>query len=90
MKPVILNTPAAALKIPKAQAIERITRHLAELRAQLEVAQAQLKAGVSPGKFLLNLQVNALKKQVHTCKAHLARIQKEPRTEVVWPDKLGA
>ena len=87
-----MNRPPAPtpLRIPKVEAMERLNRHLAEARARLDLAQAQLKAGVSPGKYVLTIQVNALKKEINSCKAHLARIQKEPRAEVDWSDRLGA
>jgi predicted nucleic acid-binding Zn-ribbon protein len=80
--------PVATL--PKAEAIKQLSQHMAALKAQLEDAQAQLKAAVSPGKYALNLQVNALKKQIHACKTQIDRIQKDPRSEVVWTDRLSA
>jgi len=82
--------PLAAVKIPKAQAIEKLARHVAAVKVQLEAAKAQLKAAVSPGRYALNFQVNALKKEIHHCKTQISRLQKDPRTEVAWSDKYGA
>lgn len=77
-------------KISRTEAIERLSKSLAEARAQLELATAQMKAGGSPGKYVLNLQIGALKKRIHACKAHIARIQKDPRNDVTWSDRLSA
>ena len=77
-------------RIPKAQAIEQITRQVAAIQAELDVSLAQLKVAVSPGKYALNLQVNALKKQLHACRLQIDRIKKDPQTEVVAPDRLSA
>jgi hypothetical protein len=82
--------PLNAVKIPKAEAIEKLARHVASVKTQLEAAQAQLKAAVSPGKYALNFQVNALKKELHHYKAQIARLQKEPRAVVEWSEKRGA
>jgi hypothetical protein len=77
-------------RIPKAEAIDQINRQVSDLQAQLDLSQAQLKAAVSPGKYALSLQVNALKKQLHACKLQIDRIKKDPRPEVVRPDRLSA
>jgi hypothetical protein len=45
---------------------------------------------VSPDKYALNFQANALKKQLNFCKSQINRLKKEPRTEVIWDDKFGA
>ncbi|MDR3670912.1 MAG: hypothetical protein P4L36_08710 [Holophaga sp.] len=82
--------PIQTVKIPKTEAIAKLSKHSAGLRVQLEAAKAQLHAAVSPDKYALNFQVNALKKQVHFCKAQVTRLNKEPRTEVLWDDKFGA
>jgi predicted nucleic acid-binding Zn-ribbon protein len=77
-------------RVPKAEAIEQITRRITALKEQLDMAQAQLKAAVSPGKYALNIQVGTFKKQIHACKAQLDRIKKDPKADVVWPDRLSA
>jgi hypothetical protein len=69
---------AAAVNVPKAEAIEKFARHAATVKAQLEAAQAQLKTAVSPGKYALNFQVNALKKELHQDKAQILRLKKAP------------
>jgi len=81
--------PAAVEKITRAEAIEKITKHAAEVRAQLEVSQAQMKAAVSPDKYALHFQVDAFKKKLHFCKAQIARIKKDPQSAMVWPDSFG-
>jgi len=85
----IESTPSAG-KIPKAEAIARITGSLVEIRAQLTAARAELAAGASPGKQVLNFKVNALRKQVRSGKAQIARLKREPRADVLWSDKFGA
>ena len=90
MKKSSVVIPSQEVKIPKAEAIEKITKHGAELRAQLGAAKAKLAAAVSPEKYALNFQANALKKQVNFCKAQINRLKKEPRAEVVWDDKFTA
>jgi hypothetical protein len=90
VKNASIATPVQIEKIPKAQAIERLSKHSAGVRAQLAVAKAQLRAAVSPDKYALNFQANALKKQLNFCKSQINRLKKEPRTEVIWDDKFGA
>ena len=82
-----LNT---APRMPKAQAIEQVSRQISALKEQLDAAKAQMQAAVSPSKYALNFQVNSLKKQLHLCKLRLERIRKDPQTEVVWPDRFSA
>jgi len=90
MKKSTLVTPSQAVKIPKAEAIEKFAKSNAAARILLETAKAQLKAAVSPDKYALNFQVNALKKQVNFGKAQITRIKKEPGTEVIWEASFGA
>jgi cell division protein FtsB len=90
LKNATVETPIQTVKIPKAEAIEKFTKHGAACRAQLAAAKAQLLAAVSPDKYALNFQVNALKKQVNFCKAQINRLKKEPRAEVIWDEKFGA
>lgn len=90
MKKTIVATPVQTLKIPKAEAIEKLAKSNAATRILLETAKAQLKAAASPDKYALNFQVNALKKQVNFGKAQITRIKKEPRTEVIWEPSFGA
>ena len=90
MKNASVETPSQAVKIPKAEAIEKLAKHGAAVKVQFETAKAQLKAAVSPDKYALNFQANSLKKQLNFCKAQIARLKKEPRAEVIWDDKFGA
>jgi hypothetical protein len=90
MKNASVETPSQAVKIPKAEAIEKLSKHGAAVKVQFETAKAKLKAAVSPDKYALNFQANALKKQLNFCKAQITRLKKEPRTEVIWDDKFGA
>jgi hypothetical protein len=90
MKKTSIEVPSQNAMIPKAEAIEKLSKHGAALRLQLAAAKAKLQAAVSPDKYALNFQANALKKQVNFCKAQIARLNKEPRTEVLWDDKFGA
>jgi capsule polysaccharide export protein KpsE/RkpR len=83
------QSPAAG-KIPKAEAIARITGALVEIRAQLTAARAELAAGASPGKQVLNFKVNALRKRANAGKTQIARLKRDPRAEVLWSDKFGA
>jgi len=83
LKNATVETPIQTVKIPKAEAIEKLGKHGA-------AAKAQLLAAVSPDKYALNFQVNALKKQVNFCKAQINRLKKEPKAEVIWDDKFGA
>ena len=75
--------------IPKTEALEKFSTHLAGVRVQLIAARTQLKAAVSPEKYRLNFQVNALKKEAHFCKAQITRLKKSPATEVLWSDRFG-
>jgi len=90
MKNACVENPSQEVKIPKAEAIEKLAKHSATVRVQLEAAKGQLKAAVSPDKYALNFQVNALKKQLNFCKAQVNRLKKEPRAEVIWDAKFGA
>ena len=90
MKNSQVKAVSTVARISKAKAIEQITQQTLTLQTQLEEAQVQLKAAVSPGKYALNLQVNALKKQLHACRLQLDRIKKDPKPEVDWPDRLSA
>jgi len=90
MKKSTITTPDQAVKIPKDEAIEKIAKHSATVRTQLAVAKAQLQAAVSPEKYALNFQVNALQKQLNFGKAQINRLKKEPRAEVIWDAKFGA
>jgi uncharacterized protein (DUF342 family) len=90
MKKVSAETLSQAVKIPKAEAIEKLAKHGAVVKVQMETAKAQLKAAVSPDKYALNFQANALKKQLNFVKAQITRLKKEPRTEVIWDEKFGA
>ena len=84
------GTTSEIIRLPKAEAIEKIAKHLTQVRAQLDTAKAQLKAAVSPDKYVLNFRVNALRKQVNTGKAHIARFKKAPGTDVIWSDSFAS
>jgi cell division protein FtsB len=90
MKNTSVAAPGPVVKIPKAEAIEKLSKHSAGIRSQLAAAQLKLKAAVSPDKYALNFQANALKKELNFCKAQINRLKKEPRTEVIWDEKFGA
>jgi hypothetical protein len=90
MKDAPVETVPSPGRIPKAEAIARITQFLAAIRVLLVAARAELAAAVSPGKQLLNFKVNALRKQVRSGKAQIARLKREPRADVLWSDKFGA
>lgn len=90
MKKSTIEIPIQEVKIPKAEAIEKISKHGAALRVQLAAAKVKLASAVSPDKYALNFQANALKKQVNFCKAQINRLKKESRAEVIWDDKFGA
>jgi len=81
MKKAAIAPHDTAVHSPKAEAIEKIARQAAAVKTQLETAQAQLKAAVSPGKYALNFQVNALKKEMHSYKAQIVRLKKAPVAE---------
>jgi hypothetical protein len=88
MKTETVATPNTDARMPKADAIDKIAKNLVTVRAQLATTQAELKAAVSPDKYRLNFQVNALKKQANFGKAQIARLKKIPATEVAWSDSL--
>ena len=90
MKNATVATPSPIVKIPKAEAILKLSKHGAAVKVQLEAAKAQLQAAVSPDKYALHFQANALKKQLGFCKSQINRLKKEPRTEVIWEAKFGA
>ena len=90
MKNACVENPSQEVKIPKAEAIEKLSKHGAAIKVQLEAAKGQLKAAVSPEKYALNFQANALKKQLNFCKAQINRLKKEPKAEVLWDAKFGA
>jgi len=76
--------------IPKTEAIEKYATHLAAVRVRLIAAKTQLKGAVSPDKYSLNFQVNALKKEAHFCKGQISRLKKIPATEVLWTENFGS
>jgi hypothetical protein len=88
MKNESVATVSNDVKIPKAEAIEKIAKHLAAVRIQHAEAKVQLGAALSPDKYRLNFQANSLKKQVNFCKAQIARLKKIPATEVTWSDEF--
>ncbi len=88
MKATPVKTFPSAGRIPKAEAIERITRFVAAIRVLLAAAKTALTAGTSPDKYVLNFKVNELKKQVRSGKAQIARLKREPRAEVLWSEKF--
>jgi hypothetical protein len=90
MKNESVATVTREVKIPKAEAIEKIAKHMAAVRVQLAAAKGQLATAVSPDKYRLHFQVNSLKKQANFCKAQIARLKKIPATEVVLSDEFGA
>ena len=90
MKKDTVATPGPMVKIPKAEAILKLGKHSAAIKVRMEAAKGQLLAAVSPDKYALNFQTNALKKQLAFCKSQINRLKKEPRTEVIWDDKFGA
>jgi capsule polysaccharide export protein KpsE/RkpR len=75
--------------VPKAEAIDRISKHLAALNVQLDAAKAEMKTAVKPGRYALNFQINALKKEIHYWKNQAGRLRSLPRTEVPLLEKLG-
>ncbi len=80
---------ANTVVLPKGEAIERIGKHLAALSSQLDQKKTQMKFAVKPGRYALNFQINALKKEIHRWKIHASRIRREPRTEVPIPEIFG-
>ena len=78
----------ATVMVPKGEAIERIATHITSLNLQLEAAKAQMKAAVKPGRYLLNFQINALKKERHYWKNQSARLKTLAKAEVPLWDKL--
>jgi diketogulonate reductase-like aldo/keto reductase len=88
MSEASVQTPV--VKIPKAEAIERITKNLAAVRVQLAASKAQLLASAKGEKYALHFQVDAFKKQANFFKAQIARIKKEPKTELIWDARFGA
>ena len=90
MKTNTVATEVTPTLLPKAEAIEKISKHLANVRVQLTASKTQLQAAQSPDKYSLNFQVNALKKQANFCKAQIARLKKSPSADVIWSDKFGA
>jgi hypothetical protein len=87
-KSVETATPAA--KLPKAEAIAKIAKHIAAIKVELEASQAQLKTSVKPQRYALNFQVNALKKQTHFWKTQITRLNREPKTEIDMLKEFGS
>jgi hypothetical protein len=83
------QTLARTVVLPKGEAIERIGKHLAALSSQLDQKKTQMKTAVKPGRYALNFQINALKKEIHHWKIQASRIRREPRTEVPVPENFG-
>jgi hypothetical protein len=81
-------TPSAVM--PKAEAIAKIAKQVAEIRVQLEASREQLKAAVYPNRYALNFQVNALRGKANFWKAQISRLQKEPKTSVDWSKEFQA
>lgn len=90
MKKPDTATPAQVVRIPKAEAIARLSKRGAAIKVQMEAARAQLKAAVKPGKYVLHFQTDALKKKMNFCKSQISRLKKEPGTEVIWDDRFDA
>lgn len=80
----------SVVMVPKSEAIQRIVSHITSLNSQLEAAKTQMKAAVKPGRYGLNFQINALKKEIHYWKNQTARLKALPNKEVPLWDKLGA
>jgi capsule polysaccharide export protein KpsE/RkpR len=76
--------------VPKGEAIQRIGSHIATLNSQLDAAKTQMKTAVKPGRYVLNFQINALRKELHYWKNQTARLKAMPNQEVPLWDKLGA
>ena len=84
MKTNTVATEVTPTLLPKAEAIEKISKHLANVRVQLTASKTQLQAAQSPDKYSLNFQVNALRKQANFWKGQIARIKKAPKDEINW------
>ena len=84
------DTATPVVMIPKAEAIEKIAKLLAAVRVNLIAAKTQMKAAVSPERYALKFQADAFKKQANFWKAQIARLKKEPKTEVNWTKEFGA
>ena len=82
------TTPVAT--IPKAEAIEKITKLIAAIKVNLTASKAQLKTAVAPERYALNFQKDGYQKQANFWKAQIARLKKEPKTEVNWTKEFGA
>ena len=81
------TTPVETM--PKAEALAKIAKQVAEIKVQLEASKLQLKAAVKPNRYALNFQVNGYRSQANFWKAQMARLKKEPKTEINWAKEFG-
>jgi hypothetical protein len=75
--------------IPKAEALDRVAKRLVALNAELDAAKERMKTAVKPGRYALNFQINALKKEIHHWKLQASRLRRLDRAEVPLLEKLG-
>jgi predicted RNase H-like nuclease (RuvC/YqgF family) len=80
---------ANTVLLPKGEAVTRIAKHITMLNSQLDEMKTRMKTAVKPGRYALNFQINALKKEIHHWKLQASRISRESRTEVPVPDPLN-
>jgi hypothetical protein len=90
LKKPAVAAPVQVVKIPKADAIAKLSKRGAAIKVQMEAIRTQLKAAVKPEKYVLHFRTDALKKKMHFCKSQISRLKKEPGTEVVWDDRFDA
>jgi len=83
-------TAATVVLIPKAEAIEKITKLIASIKVNLAASKAQVKAAVKPERYALKFQADGYQKQANFWKAQIARLKKEPKTQVDWAKEFGA
>ena len=67
------------VKIPKADAIAKLSKRGAAIKVQMEAVRTQLKAAVKPEKYVLHFRTDALKKKMHFCKSQISRLKKGAR-----------
>ena len=79
----------SVVMVPKAEALDRIARHMESLKQELAAASERMKSAVKPGRYALNFQINALKKELHYWKSQSNRLKALPRSEVPLSEKLG-
>jgi hypothetical protein len=84
------EAPATPELMPKADALAKIAKLSAAVNLQLTAVAALKKAAEKSDRYVLNFQLNSLKKEANFWKAQANRIKKASKTEINWAKEFKA